>query len=103
MTAYSRNDARYCSTRCRVVAHRRRHGSGYTPSDLVCLAAVAGPIAEPLLLAAVQAAVQRGSWEAAAWVLSRRWPQRWSAAAARVAREPDELEALEPEPGPGAA
>jgi hypothetical protein len=86
-----------------VLAHRRRHGSGITPADLDRLAVVAGPIAEPLLLAAVQVAVQRGSWEAAAWVLSRRWPQRWGAAAGRASREPDELDALEPEPGPGAA
>ena len=103
LTPYSRADARYCSTRCRVLAHRRRHGSGFTPSDLDRLAGSAGPIAEPLLLAAVQAAVLRGSWEAAAWVLSRRWPQRWGPAAARTAREPDELDALDPESGPGAA
>jgi hypothetical protein len=77
-----------------VLAHRRRHGSGFTPSDLDRLAAAAGPIAEPLLVAAVQAAVARGSWQAAAWVLSRRWPQRWAAAAGRVERESDELEAL---------
>ena len=103
LTPYSRADARYCSTRCRVLAHRRRHGSGFTPSDLDRLAGSAGPIAESLLLAAVQAAVLRGSWEAAAWVLSRRWPQRWGPAAARTAREPDELDALDPESGPGAA
>jgi hypothetical protein len=45
--------------------------------------------------------VLRGSWEAAAWTLARRWPERWGTPAARVAREPDELDALEP--GPGAA
>jgi hypothetical protein len=91
---HRRADARYCSTRCRVLAHRRRHGSGFTPADLDRLAEAAGPIAEPLLVAAVQAAVLRGSWQAAAWVLSRRWPQRWAAAAGRVEREPEELEAL---------
>lgn len=103
LALHRRADARYCSTRCRVLAHRRRHGSGFTPLDLDRLAEAAGPIAEPLLVAAVQAAVIRGSWEAAAWVLSRRWPQRWGAPAGRVGREPDELDALEPEPGPGAA
>jgi hypothetical protein len=77
-----------------VLAHRRRHGSGFTATDLDRLAESAGPIAEPLLVAAVQAAVARGSWQAAAWVLSRRWPQRWAAAAGRVKREPEELGAL---------
>jgi hypothetical protein len=67
-----------------VLAHRRRYGSGVTPTDLDRLAASAGPIAEPLLLAAVQAAVLRGSWEAAAWVLSRRRPQRWGAVPAAL-------------------
>jgi hypothetical protein len=84
-----------------VLAHRRRHGSGFTAGDLERLAEAAGPIAEPLLVAAVQAAVMRGSWQAAAWVLSRRWPQRWAAPAGRVRvpREPDALDALEPKRG----
>jgi hypothetical protein len=99
----SRADARYCSTRCRVTAHRRRHGSGYTAADLDRLPGAAGPIAEPLLLAAVQAAVIRGSWEAAAWTLPRRWPQRWGAAAGRVAREADLLDELEPDLSESAA
>jgi hypothetical protein len=99
LALYVRADARYCSTGCRVLAHRRRHGSGFTAGDLDRLAESAGPIAEPLLVAAVQAAVMRGNWQAAAWVLSRRWPQRWAAAAGRVAREPDLLEELEPDPG----
>jgi hypothetical protein len=86
-----------------VLAHRRRRGAGFTAGDLDRLAEAAGPIAEPLLVAAVQAAVMRGSWQAAAWVLSRRWPERWAAPAGRVAREPDLLEELGPEPGPGAA
>jgi hypothetical protein len=94
LALHRRADARYCSTRCRVLAHRRRHGGEFTAGDLDRLAEAAGPIAEPLLVAAVQAAVMRGSWKAAAWVLSRRWPQRWAAPAGRVAREPDELEAL---------
>ena len=34
--------------------------------------------AEPGLLAAVLAASQRGSWQAAAWILERRWPERWA-------------------------
>jgi hypothetical protein len=84
-----------------VLAHRRRHGFGFTAGDLDRLAESAGPIAEPLLLAAIQAAVMRGSWQAAAWTLSRRFPERWAAPAGRVPREPEELDALEP--GPGAA
>jgi hypothetical protein len=86
-----------------MLAHRRRQRGGFTATDLDRLAAAAGPIAEPLLVAAVQAAVMRGSWQAAAWVLSRRWPQRWAAPAGRVPRESDLLEELELEPGPGAA
>lgn len=34
--------------------------------------------AKPGLLAAVLAASQRGSWVAAAWILERRWPERWA-------------------------
>ena len=82
-----------------MLAHRRRHGSGFTPTDLDRLAGAAGPIAEPLLLAAVQAAVIRGSWEAAAWVLLKALAAASGPAVARTAREPEELDALEPEPG----
>jgi hypothetical protein len=57
LALHTRADARYCSTRCRVLAHRRRHGSGFTAGDLDRLAEAAGPIAEPLLVAAVQAAI----------------------------------------------
>lgn len=34
--------------------------------------------AEPGLVGVVVAAAQRGSWQAAAWVLERRWPERWA-------------------------
>jgi transposase len=34
--------------------------------------------AEPGLLAAIVAASQRGSWQASAWILERRWPERWA-------------------------
>jgi hypothetical protein len=61
LALHTRVDVRYCSTRCRVFAYRRRHGSDFTPTDLDDLAEAAGPIAEPLLVAAVQAAVLRGA------------------------------------------
>jgi hypothetical protein len=32
---------------------------------------------EPKLVASVVAAAARGDWRASAWVLSRRWPDRW--------------------------
>jgi len=34
--------------------------------------------AEPGLLAAIVSAAQRGQWQAAAWVLERAFPERWS-------------------------
>lgn len=45
--------------------------------------------AEPGLLAAVLAASQRGSWQAAAWILERRWPERW-ARPPRLQEEPSQ-------------
>src|SRR4051812_6053517 len=33
--------------------------------------------AEPGLVAAIIAATQRGSWQAAAWMLERSFPERW--------------------------
>jgi hypothetical protein len=99
----SRADRRYCSTRCRVLAFRQRHGSGtIRPAVLDRMAETAGPLSEPALLRGIERAAA-DDWQAAAWVLSRRWPQRWAAPAGRVAREPDLLHDLEPEPGSGAA
>lgn len=34
--------------------------------------------AESLLVLRVQKAAAKGSWNAAAWLLERRWPERWS-------------------------
>jgi hypothetical protein len=94
LPALARPNRRYCNSACRLLAFRQRHGSGtirHTVLDR--LASAGGALSEPRLLAGIQEAAQH-DWQAAAWVLSRRWPQRWGPAAGRVAREPDELEAL---------
>jgi hypothetical protein len=43
--------------------------------------------AEPGLVGVVVAAAHRGSWQAASWLLERRWPDRW---ARPPARQPDD-------------
>jgi hypothetical protein len=48
--------------------------------------------AEPGLVAVMFQAAQRGSWTAAAWILERRWPARWS-------RPPQRQADVPPEPG----
>lgn len=49
-----------------------------TPSELDRLVDALEPaVAESALVAGVAAAA-REDWRAAAWVLSRRWPERWA-------------------------
>jgi hypothetical protein len=39
------------------------------------------------LVEVIEAAAQGGSWNAAAWLLERRWPERWNRSAQRAAEE----------------
>lgn len=50
------------------------------------------------LIAVVESAAQDGSWNAAAWLLERRWPDRYSKSRGPIAPEATPLD--EPESGP---
>jgi predicted nucleic acid-binding Zn ribbon protein len=88
---HARADARYCSTACRMVAYRRRQQGGTVSTALLDrLVDEAGPVSEVALLRGIEAAA-RESWEAAAFILERRYPERWTRAPDRATREPDLL------------
>jgi hypothetical protein len=81
LASTSRADRVFCSDACRMAAHRRRLAPQPTPpAELERMSyAVPPTAAEVALLAGItQAAAE--DWRAAAWVLSRRWPERWSPA-----------------------
>ena len=87
----SRSDRRTCSGRCRTIAYRQRqHGGKVSTALLDRLVEAGGPISEVALLRGIEAAA-RENWEAAAFILERRYPQRWGRAPDRVTREPDLL------------
>ena len=76
---------RYCSDRCRQRQHRQRfRRAAHRPLRLI-----EGSFEEPRepaefdralevsLVESVIAAAEAGSWQAARWLLERRWPRRW--------------------------
>jgi hypothetical protein len=104
----SRSNRRYCDARCRRRAHERRHApldeadselpreqlAPVVPiSDGSGLAeAVERATSETRLTGLVAAEAGRGNWRAAAWILERRYPDRW----APIRRRPDgELEVVD--------
>jgi hypothetical protein len=77
LASTSRRDRVYCSSGCRVADHRRRHAPP-SPADLARLADDLPPaVAESALVAGLRDAA-RLDWKAAAWLLERRWPERWA-------------------------
>jgi len=81
------SSARFCSTRCRVAAHRARHARAPSSSAVALDELVAGlapAIAESVLVARVVRAAHDGDWKASAWCLERRFPRRWARAAREV-------------------
>jgi integrase len=85
----SRPDRRYCGAACRQAGYERRRRAARASSDDTVTAVEPAPA----LLAELEAAVERATdemrlvatvaaaaptnWRAAAWLLSRRWPERW--------------------------
>jgi hypothetical protein len=60
-------------------------------------AALAKATEEPRLVAIVAAAAARGDWRASAWILSRRWPERWGTPQQRRESEiPEPAPTLDP-------
>jgi hypothetical protein len=81
----ARPDRLYCSDVCRVRGNRLRHTTA-KPVDLEQLVdAVQPALAETSLLVGIAIAA-RDDWRAAAFVLERRYPQRWGALSRRVER-----------------
>jgi hypothetical protein len=81
LPALARRDQRFCKAACRVAAHRRRQAAAEDdPSDAAALlrAALDNATQETQLLARVAGAANRaGGWRAAAFLLERRYPERW--------------------------
>lgn len=77
LAATSRPDRRFCSPVCRLREHRRRHGPVVTPVELDRLVGrVDAALAETALVNGIARAAA-ADWRAAAWVLARRYPERW--------------------------
>jgi hypothetical protein len=72
-----------------MAAHRRRHATPQlSRTDFDRLAAAVDPhVAEPALVVGIAVTASR-DWKAAAWLLERRFPQRWGAG--RVAVDEDD-------------
>jgi hypothetical protein len=48
---------------------------------------------EDELIAVIEDAAKGGSWNAAAWLVERRWPEHWSKTRGPVEPEPEEPDA----------
>jgi hypothetical protein len=79
-----RSDKRFHDSTCRVAAHRRREqeaaereGTPVAPLAPEFEDALAAALAEPRL-AAYLAHSARSNWRVAAWLLERRYPERWA-------------------------
>ena len=66
-----RADRLYCSPRCRVAAHRAREREARESVQAAAL--------DEVTLVESIAAAGATNWRASAWLLERRWPERWSA------------------------
>jgi hypothetical protein len=97
LPATARRNRRYCDARCRRRAYEERHAAtvaelepvspvGDITSDEHLQELLGRVIAEERLVALV-AAGAKSNWRAAAWILERRYPERWG-----PARRPDEPE-----------
>jgi hypothetical protein len=107
----SRPDRRYCGAACRQRAYddRRRAArepAGHesvtvepSPAQLAELERVLERATSEVVLVGIVAKAASTNWRAAAWLLSRRWPERWGSVRRPVDDEPTPAPApSEPDP-----
>lgn len=90
LAASSRADRTFCSTACRVAAHRLRR-TPPPPPDLAQLTETVQPALAEVALVHGEAAAAAEDWTAAAWLLERQYPERWSRGARGQDAEEEEL------------
>jgi hypothetical protein len=74
----SRRDRRYCNAACRLADYRRRRAAQLTHGELERLVErLESARSEAALVAGITQAASE-DWQAAAWLLERHYPQRWS-------------------------
>jgi hypothetical protein len=88
----SRPQRRYCSAACRQSAYERRRRwrsvAVISPSEATDIERIlASATSEERLVLQVAAAAAKGQWRASAWLLERRWPERWGPPEKRSAVE----------------
>jgi hypothetical protein len=94
LPADSRRNKRYCDAACRRRAHERRYRppaerelAPVVPiTDTSGLAEAVERATDETRLVAIVAAESRRTWRAAAWLLERRYPERWGP----MRRRPDD-------------
>jgi len=104
LASTSRPDRRYCGAACRQRGYERRrgeaHGLAVEPATalLADLEHALGQATSEVVLVAQVASAAKTNWRAAAWLLERRFPERWG----RARRPADDDEptppATEPDP-----
>jgi hypothetical protein len=82
ISAFAGRDRRYCDATCRASAAKRRRrverrASYSTPVLSELERVLAAATSEERLLAHVARAAGTGNWRASAWILERRFPERW--------------------------
>jgi hypothetical protein len=93
LASTSRPDRRYCSPGCRQSAYAQRRGSRpvavIPPAEQTEIERIlAQATREERLVLRVAAAAAKGQWRASAWLLERRYPERWARPSRQEERRP---------------